>query len=165
MSGFAAVTNLRLKPRHLGVGRKQLALRRMHAVAGGKMSFTRFLEPRFGFAQSGVLRLEFDKRTLDFPCQTFAFHLRFVAPQQPQQLLCARQFVAVLAILPGHGGLPLEAFHLRAQFQTDILDASQVLAGIGNTALGFLAPLLVFGDPGRFFQKNPQLVGPRLDDA
>jgi hypothetical protein len=49
---LAAVADFRLQPRHLGIGRVQVALRLMHAVAGRKMRFPRLLGTRLGLAQA-----------------------------------------------------------------------------------------------------------------
>ena len=162
---FTTVANLRFQASHLGVGRKQGTLRRMHTVAGGKMTFPRFFQPPFGFAQSGALRLQIDAGTLDLARQTLAFGLRIVASQQPQQLLLARQRIAVFTVLAGDRRLPFQTLHLRGKLQPNILDAHEVVARIGNAVLGLLAPLFIFGNACRFFQKNPQLIRPRLDNA
>ena len=137
----------------------------MHAIAGGEMAFPRLFQAGFGFPQSRVLRFQIDACALDLARQTFAFGLRLVTLEQPEQLLLARHFVAVLAILTRHGGLPFKALHLRSQLQPDVLDAHQVFTRVANPVFGFLAPLLVLGNTSRFFKKHAQFVGARLDDA
>ncbi|OQA31436.1 MAG: hypothetical protein BWY57_02349 [Betaproteobacteria bacterium ADurb.Bin341] len=64
-----------------------------------------------------------------------------------------------------HFGLRLQLFHLVAKFEPDILDPRQIFARILDAPFGFLAALLVTGHPRRFFQKNAQIVRPRLDNA
>ena len=150
---------------HFGIGVEQGALGVMHAVAAGKVGFARFLKPGFGFAQRGILRFQVDDRAFDFARKAFAFSLRVVAPQQPEQLLLARQFVVVFAILPRDRRLPFESLHLRTEFDPYVLDAREIFAGIGDSVFGFLAPFLVFRDAGRFFEEHAQFVGFRLDDA
>ncbi|EXI64562.1 MAG: hypothetical protein AW08_03646 [Candidatus Accumulibacter adjunctus] len=162
---FTPVTDLGLQTRHLGVGGKQPGLRRMDAIAGAEVRLARLLEARLEFAQRAVLRLEIEHRPRHLARQPLTFELRLVAPQQPQQLLPARQLVVVLAILAGDTGLRFEPLHLVAQFDTDVLDARQVFARVGEPVLGLLAPFLVARDARRFFQEHPQLVGFRLDDA
>ena len=162
---IAAMTDLGFKPRHLGTGLVVFGLCSLHAIIGYKMGFAGFFKTRFRFTQGGVLRLEIVHPPFDVTRHAFAFRLCVVAPKQPQQLLLARQFIAEITILAGHSRLPFQTFHLRAEFQTDILDASQVLARIGDPALGFLASLLVLGDTGRFFEEYPQLIGSGLDNA
>jgi hypothetical protein len=48
---FPPVANLGFQPCNLGIGRKEVTLRRMHAVAGGKMSFARLLETSLEITQ------------------------------------------------------------------------------------------------------------------
>ena len=80
-------------------------------------------------------------------------------------MLLSRQVVVVLAVLAGDGGLRFQALHLRPEFKANILDTRQILAGIGDTAFGFLAPFLVLGHTGSFFKEHAQLIGLGLDDA
>ena len=80
-------------------------------------------------------------------------------------MLLARQIIVVLTVLTGNRGLRFEALHLVPQFAADVLDPGQVVARVGQAALGFLASLLVLGDAGRFFEEDAQLVGLGLDDA
>ena len=161
---FAAVTNLGFKPRHVGVGGKQLALRTMDAVARSEMRLARRFKPRFGLAQRSVLRFEFVLRAINLALQALTLGQRVVALPQAQQLLLARQLAVVIAVLPSHRRLPFEALHLDAEFEPDVLDTHQVVARVADAVLGLAAPLLVLGDAGRFFEKNAQLVRPRLDD-
>ena len=128
------------------------------------MRFSRFLETRLDIAQCGVPRFKIGARLPDLGRQSLPFELRFVAPQQPQQLLLAGQLVAPGAILACDASLSLEALHLRSEFEADVFDAGQVVAGIGEPMPGFLAPLLVARHAGSFFEEDTQLVGPGLDD-
>ncbi len=137
----------------------------MYAVAGGEMAFTRFFQPRFEFAHGGVSPFEFVHCLLDFVRQPFTFVLRLLPAQEPQHVLLAGQFFLQLPVLPGDTGLAFETLHLRRQFETDVFDAGQVLARIGQPALGFLAPFLVARHAGGFFEKNAQFVRPGFDQA
>jgi hypothetical protein len=163
-SRFAPVTNLGFQPCNFGICRKELALRRMDAVAGREMRLTRLFEPRFEVAQRRVLRFELVHRLVDLARQAIALALRLVAPQQPEQLLLARQLVAVLTVLAGDAGLAFEALHLRREFEADVFDARQIVARVGEAALGFLAPLLVAGHACRLFEEDTQFVRFGLDD-
>ena len=129
------------------------------------MALARFFDARFGFAQSRVLRLQFIDRVRHALRHALALGLRFVAAQQPEQLLFVRQLRLVIAVLARHRRLGFQTFHLAAQFRADIFDARQVFTRIGQTAFGFLAPFLVLGHAGGFFQKHAQLVRARFDDA
>ena len=153
------------QPRDFRVGVEQSALGGMHAITRGEVRLARFLEPGLGFAQRRVLGFEVDHRAFDLARQAFAFGLRVVPAQEPEQLLLARQFIVVFSILPSNRRLPFEALHLRSEFGANVLDARQVVARIGNPVLGFLAALLVFGNAGCFLEEDAQLVGLGLDDA
>src|SRR5471032_3263469 len=54
---------------------------------------------------------------------------------------------------------------LLVELETYIFDAQQVFARIREPQLGFAPALAIFRNTRRFFQKNAQLFGLRLDDA
>ena len=162
---FATMADFRFQPRDLSIGRVHLALRVVQGVTGSEMGFAGFLGTRLGFAQRGALRFEFGGRPLDIQCQALALGLGFALFQQPQQLLFLHQLLVERVIAASNLGLGFQAFDLVAKFLADVLDAQQVLAGVFKTPLGFLAPFLVAGDTGRFFEEDAQVVGARLDDA
>ena len=70
-----------------------------------------------------------------------------------------------IAIFGGDFGLRVEAGQLRSEFDADVFDAGKVLARIGDAALGLAPPFTILGYARGLLQKNPQLLGPRLDDA
>ena len=162
---FAPMAYLGFETGHLGARLVVLGLRRLYAVSGHEMLLARCFEARFGVAQGGVLRFELVDHALHLARHPLALGLRLVAAQQPKQLLFMRQFAMRVAVLARHRRLLFQTPHLVAQFGTDVLDARQIVAGIGQAMFGFLAPLLVFGDPGGLFEEDAQLVGARLDDA
>lgn len=137
----------------------------MQSVTGGKVSFARLFKTCFRFTQCGSLRLEINRRPLDFTLQTLALSLRVVTPEQPEQLLLACQIVAVLAVLASYSRLTFQSFHLRSKLKADILDTRQIFTRISDTAFGLLAPFLILGHTGRFFEEDAQLIGLGLDDA
>ncbi len=71
----------------------------------------------------------------------------------------------MLAVLGRHTRLVLELRKLRTELRADVLDPRQVLARVGEAALGFLAPLLVLRDARRLLEEDAKLLGLRLDDA
>jgi hypothetical protein len=75
---------------------------------------------------------------------------------------CARLEFAILA---GDLRLRLELLELVAELEPDVLDAGEVLPGVGDASLGFLAPLLVLRHACGFLEKDAQLLGLRLDHA
>jgi hypothetical protein len=58
-----------------------------------------------------------------------------------------------LAVFGRDPGLRIESRDLRAELAADVLDARQVLAGVGQPPFGFLAPLVVLRYAGRFLEK------------
>jgi hypothetical protein len=126
------VADLGFQPCNLGIGRKEVTLCRMHAVAGGKMSFARLLETSLEITQGRVPGFEIGRRLFDLARQPFTLRLRFIAPQQPEQLLLACQLVAVFTILASDTGLTLEALHLGPEFEANVFYPRQVLACVGR---------------------------------
>ena len=83
----------------------------------------------------------------------------------PEQMLHEAKARLVLAELRRDLGLRVELFELHAELDPDVFDAGEVLAGVREPCLGFLAPLLVLGDAGRLLEEYPQLLRLRLDHA
>ena len=67
-------------------------------------------------------------------------------------------------VLLGLARLPLQMLELLADFLAQVVQAVEVLAGVADAGLGFLAPFLVLGDAGGFLQVHAQVFGPRFDD-
>ena len=67
-------------------------------------------------------------------------------------------------VLLGLSGLPREMLQLFADFFAQVVEAVEILAGVADAGLGFLAAFLVFGDAGGFFQIHAQFFGLGLDD-
>ena len=67
-------------------------------------------------------------------------------------------------VLLGLLGLPRKMLQLFADFFAQVVEAVEILAGVADAGLGFLAAFLVFGDAGGFFQIHAQLFGLGLDD-
>jgi hypothetical protein len=159
------VANLGFQPCNLGIGRKEVTLCRMHPVAGGKMSFARLLETSLEITQGRVPGFEIGRRLFDLARQPLTLRLRFIAPQQPEQLLLACELVAVFTILASDTGLTLEALHLGPELEANVFDPRQVLACVAQAVLGLLASFLVTGDTGCLFEKNTQFVRLGFDDS
>ena len=70
-----------------------------------------------------------------------------------------------LRIALGGGGLALQMLDLFVDLVAQIVEPVEVLAGLTHAVLGLASSLLVLGDPGRLLQKDPQILGTRLDDA
>src|SRR5690606_14522373 len=61
-------------------------------------------------------------------------------------------------------GRPRQVLQLLADLVAQVGQAVEVLAGVANAGLGFLAPLLVLGDAGGLLQVHAQFLGLGLDD-
>ena len=162
---FTPMADFRFQTGHFGVGGVHVALCRMQRIAGSKMGFAQRFCPRFGFAQGGALGFEIGTRPLHFQRQPLAFAGRLALLQQPEQLLFLHQLFVQRLITARHLGLTLQAFDLVPEFLADVLHTQQVFARVFQSPLGFLAPLLVAGDTGGFFEEDAQIVRLGLDDA
>ena len=162
---FAAMANFRFQPGNFGIGRIHVALRVVQGIAGSEMGFAGFLGTRLGFTQCGILRFEIGHRALDFERQALPLSLGFALFQEPEYLLAQHQLLVQALITTCHFGLDFQPLHLVTEFKADVFNAQQVFAGVLQTAVRFLAPLLVAGNPGRFFEEDTQIIRPCLDDA
>ncbi len=68
-------------------------------------------------------------------------------------------FVAQLGIALGFGGLTLQRVHLPRDFVEDVVDARQVLLGVGKPGLGEALASLELGDAGGFFDDVAAIRG------
>ncbi len=123
------------------------------------------LEIALDFAQPRSLRFEFGRAALDVACMALRLGLRFVAAQEPEQVLFLRPVGRKLVVPPGDLGLLFQPFDLRPEFLADVGEAGEVVAGVREPVLGFAPPLLVLGHSRRLLEKHAQFLGPRLDDA
>ena len=57
-----------------------------------------------------------------------------------------------------------EVLELLVDFLAQVVQAVEVLAGVADAGLGFLAAFLVLGDAGGFFEVDAQVLGLGLDD-
>jgi hypothetical protein len=63
------------------------------------------------------------------------------------------------------GGLAFQVQQLLGDLLAQIVKPVQIFAGVADPGLGLAAALLVLGDAGGLLQKEPQILGPRLDEA
>jgi hypothetical protein len=162
---IAQMADLGFEAADFGIGREHFGLRRMQGVRRRIMALARMLDTRLDFAQLRRLRLDAIDGFIHIARQALAVLPGVVALLQPEQGLLARHALVQVAILLRHGRLRLQMADLRFQFVANVLDAGQVLAGILQPVLGFLAALLVLGDAGSFFEEQAQIVRLGLDDA
>ena len=87
-------------------------------------------------------------------------------PAQDLQLCADDTFLFFQDLIAFGGlGLALQVVDLFFQFFTQVVEAIQVITGVADAGLGFLAALLVFGNAGGFFQEDAQLFRFGLDNA
>ena len=67
--------------------------------------------------------------------------------------------------LARHLGLLLQLFEVGVELAQDVLNAGEILAGVGQAVLGLSAALLVLGDASGFFQKQAEFLRFGFDDA
>src|SRR5688500_2961199 len=157
------VAQLRLVPRHLGIGGVQAGLRGVQRVAGAVVLGARALQARLDAAQLGIFLLQRVGDLADLLRVALALG-RGVAPAQiPQQVLLELQLRVQLVVARGHLGLRLELLQLHAELGADVGDAAQVLARDAEAALGLAAPLLVLGYARGLLEEHAQLLGLGLD--
>ena len=121
-----------------------MALRLVHAIAGGIMRLAHVFEFGLDMAQLGVLFFQVGLRFFDIAEVFFLLVLCFVLPQQPQQFLLLVLIGLQRTELMGDRRLRLQLFQVCIQFAQDVLDADQVLARVVQTVFGFTAAFLVF---------------------
>ena len=76
----------------------------------------------------------------------------------------AAHFVAQLGIALGLGGLTLQRVHLPRHFVEDVVDARQVLLGVGQAGFGEALASLEFGDAGGLFDDVAPVGGLAAQD-
>jgi 7-cyano-7-deazaguanine reductase len=162
---LAQMRQLGFQAADFAVRRIHFALRRVQGVGSRKMRFARLLDARLDLAQLRGGGFDAIDGFLDLAGQRLRLVARGVTFFQPEQRLLVRQARMQFAIRARHLGLRLQAGNLRAEFVANILNARQILPRVFQPMLGFLAPFLVFGDAGGFFEEEAQLVRLGLDDA
>ncbi len=153
------------KPGDIGVDAVELPLGGGERVPRSVVLRAGLLEIALDFAQARSLGFEFGRAALDVACMALRLGLRFVAAQEPQQVLLLRPVGRKLVVPPGDLGLLFQPLDLRPEFLADVGEAGEVVAGVREPVLGFAPPLLVLGHSRRFLEKHAQFLGSRLDDA
>ena len=118
------------------------------------------LEPRLGGAHLRLDRFQRDGQRRDFRSCT-ARAPRTASCCLANHSRCCDVFEPrlELAVLRGDLRLLVEARQLVAELEPDVLDAREVLAGVGEPPFGLLAPLLVLRDARGFLEEDAQLLG------
>ena len=135
----------------------------------GLVGFDQGLTLLFNLGFDGALL-----RTHGFQCRFLVadsgFHLLRIfiqgLPAQRLQLRANQAFFFLQDLVALGGlGLTLQVIDLFFQFVAQVIETIQIIAGMADTCLRLLAPLLVFGNAGRLFQKDTQFFRFGLDNA
>src|SRR6185503_5232750 len=162
---LAGELQLLLEPGDLGVCCVERALPFVQRVAGLEVLGAQRLEAVLRRAQVGLQRFKAGRQIGDLVRVPLAHADRILLLGVPEHVLRLLEARFELAVFGRDLRLRIEPRDLRAELATDILHARQVLARVGEPSFGFLAPLLVLGYAGSFFQENAQLLGLGLDDT
>jgi len=111
----------------------------------------RGLEPQLTIAQFSFLTHLFDVQGLD--------------PQRQQLCSCRTLLSLQLFESLGSPGLTLQMRKLLFDLVTQVGQPFQVIPCMSDSVLGFPSAFLVFGDPGCLFEKRPELLGLRFNQA
>ncbi len=161
--GFARERELLLEARDLGVRLVIARLLLVDGVARGVMIGAQRLETRLGRAHVGLQALERNGQIRNRGGMPVARRRGVLLLRKPQQLVHVLQPDLVLAIFGRDPRLGVELLELARELDPDVLDAREVVAGVGEPALGFLAPLLVLRDARGLLEEDAELLGLRLD--
>src|SRR6185312_13217616 len=164
LGAFPVVPHLLLDPGDLRTDLVDVRLHRIQVLVRIGMPLAHALQLRLDLTLAGQLFLD-----LDFgggQTGTFAVVLAFQAAvfERAQFGFLVRLFFLQRLPAFGRAGLAIEVVELLVDLVAHVAHAVEVLAGGLDPALGFLAPLLVFGDAGGFFQMRAQFFRMRLDD-
>ncbi len=126
---------------------------------------TLFFDLTVGVALFGNQRLQRHLKVA-YPVLTLAHLLVQRLPAQRLQLcLELPLFSLVFLVLLGRLRLPMQMRELAFQLLAQIGQARQVLVGAANAVFGLAAAILVAGDTGGFFDKQPQVFRFGFDQA
>ena len=127
----AQAGQLALQAGELGAHRVQGALGLLHALVGGELGLAGGLEAAFELLQVGRVGLDAAGRVGQLLGEAGALGPGLVALHQPQQVLALGEGGVEGAELLGHRGLDFEAADLLAELVADVLEAGEVVAGVG----------------------------------
>ncbi len=162
---LARERELLLESRHFGVRLVEAALLLVQRIARGVVIGAQRLLPGLDGAHLRLQRLQRDGERGHRGGVPLARIGRVLLAREPEHLLRLLQALFERAVFGCDPGLRFEFFQLVGELDPDVLDPREVLAGIGDAPLGFLAPLLVLGDARRLLEEDTQFLGLGLDDA
>ena len=162
---LAGELNALLQPGDLGAHGIVPALDLIEVVRGLGKSGALGLDIRFQLALARQVGLQ----DHFLPAQCLVALAQILVQGPPAQGLELGVELALLRlealVFLGGGGLPFQVQELLGDLLAQIREPVQVLAGVADAGLGLAAALLVLGDAGGLLQKEPQVLGTRLDEA
>ncbi len=154
-----------LQARDVRADRVVTALHLVEPVVGLDVALALAVDLRLQAALSGQCGLHGRILLLDAPLVSPQLLVQ-ATPAQGQQLgLQAALGLLVFLVFLGGRRLALEMAQLLLDLLAQVIEPLQVLPGMADSGLGLAPALLVLGDPRRFLQKQPQVLGPRLDET
>ena len=158
-------TDLGFQPSHFGAGFIKLALRLIDLVAGGIVGLADGLQVALDPTQVGHPRLEFGHGFFGLGLDPALVDFTLGALEKPELVLLQRGLRLPQVVLLRDLGLLFQLVEVAVELAQDVFDPGQVLAGVGDPALGLAAALLVLGDPRGFLQEQAQFLRLGFDDA
>lgn len=156
---FALVLDLLLQARQRAADLVDLGLRGVERIGGFFAAQPAGFDPCLGIAllgdqllQAGFFARQRFAQSAQATVQTAVFQ------RLPLGILDLALFLQRLVLL-GLPRLALEVLELLADFLAQVAETIQVLAGMSDAGLGFLAAFLVLGDAGGFFEVHAGLRG------
>ncbi len=164
LAQLARVLDALFDPRHLGARLVVAALNRVQSFGLGGLVGANALDVRLRLAQIRDHRLHRRLAARSGGVAHAGFQIEALQAQRQQLGEQLALFFLQGLIAARRGRLALQVANLLFHFLAQIVQPIQVLAGVGDAALGFAAPLLVARDARCFLQEGAQVVGPCLDN-
>jgi hypothetical protein len=142
-AGIAHMADLGLKAGDFRIRRVHLGLGIVQGVGGSEVGLAGMLDAGFDLPQLGRFGFDAVDGFMHRRAHALGLDAGVVTLLQPQQLLLFGQIGVEVFVLARHLGLGFQAVDLVFQFVADVIYAGQVLAGIFQPVLGFLAAFLV----------------------
>ena len=161
---FALVGDLLFDARQLTADSITLGLHRAKFFAGFALLHAAGLDLRLGGALVGEDLLQLQLILGQQFAKASQFRIELAIFQRLQLRVLVQAFGLQALVLLGGACLALQVVDLLVHFLAQVGQALEILAGMANPGFGFLAPFLVLGNAGSFFQVNAQVFGPGLDD-
>jgi hypothetical protein len=156
---------LLLEPCHFRIRRVETALLLMERVARRIVLDAQRFEIGFGRPHIGLQCVKGGRQRCDLGGTAFSTACGILLLCEPQHLLRLLEATLELAVFGRDFRLLAQARELIAELLTDVFDAREILAGVGEAAFGFLAALAVLGNAGGFLEEDTKVFRLCLHDT